>query len=59
MSFFFHSQLTDISDDGYLCLMADNGDLREDLKVPEADLGAQLRTDYDAGKDILVNILLA
>nr|CAH7719405.1 unnamed protein product [Callosobruchus chinensis] len=26
--------LTDISDDGYLSLMSDNGDLREDLKVP-------------------------
>lgn len=50
-------QLTDISDDGYLCLMADNGDLREDLKVPEGEVGAQLRAEYDAGKDILCTVL--
>lgn len=50
-------QLTDISDDGYLCLMADNGDLREDLKIPDGEVGAQLRTDYDAGKDILCTVL--
>lgn len=50
-------QLTDISDDGYLCLMADNGDLREDLKIPEGEVGAQLRADYDAGKDILCTVL--
>lgn len=50
-------QLTDISDDGYLCLMADNGDLREDLKIPEGDVGQQLRAEYDAGKDILCTVL--
>lgn len=50
-------QLTDISDDGYLSLMSDNGDLREDLKVPEGEVGAQLRTEYDAGKDILCTVL--
>nr|CAD7406074.1 unnamed protein product [Timema poppensis] len=46
-------QLTDISDDGYLCLMADNGDLREDLKIPEGELGQQLRADFEAGKELL------
>ena len=50
-------QLTDISDDGYLCLMADNGDLREDLKIPDGEVGAQLRAEYDAGKDILCTVL--
>jgi translation initiation factor 5A len=53
--FFFLQQLTDISDDGYLCLMADNGDLREDLKIPDGELGTQLRADYDAGKELLVS----
>lgn len=51
-------QLTDI-DDGYLTLMADNGDLREDLKIPDGDLGTQLRADYDVGKELLVsNVVL-
>lgn len=48
-------QLTDISDDGYLTLMNDGGDLREDLKLPEADLGVQLRTEFDNGKELLVS----
>lgn len=34
--------------------MADNGDLREDLKIPDGELGTQLRADYDAGKELLV-----
>ncbi|GLG94579.1 Eukaryotic translation initiation factor 5A [Gryllus bimaculatus] len=50
-------QLTDISDDGYLCLMADNGDLREDLKIPDGELGQQLRADFDAGKELLCTVL--
>lgn len=54
----FAPQLTDISDDGYLCLMADNGDLREDLKIPDGELGTQLRADYDAGKELLVSCTL-
>ena len=47
-------QLTDISDDGYLTLMSDGGDLREDLKLPEGELGAQLRAEFDFGKELLV-----
>uniref|UniRef100_A0A1B6EIB1 Eukaryotic translation initiation factor 5A n=1 Tax=Cuerna arida TaxID=1464854 RepID=A0A1B6EIB1_9HEMI len=50
-------QLTDISDDGYLCLMSDNGDLREDLKLPDSDLGAQIKSEYDNGKDLICTVL--
>ncbi|XP_050521891.1 eukaryotic translation initiation factor 5A [Daktulosphaira vitifoliae] len=50
-------QLTDISDDNYLSLMTDNGDLREDLKLPEGDLGVQLKTEFDSGKDIICTVL--
>ncbi|EDV90906.1 eukaryotic translation initiation factor 5A [Drosophila grimshawi] len=50
-------QLTDISDDSYLTLMSDSGGLREDLKIPEGALGASLRADYDAGKDLLCTVL--
>lgn len=46
-------QLTDI-DEEYLVLMGDNGDLREDLKIPEGELGAQLKAEYDNGKELLV-----
>lgn len=51
-------QLTDISDDGYLSLMTDGGDIREDLKVPDGDLGNQLRSEFDAGKELLVCIII-
>lgn len=49
-------QLTDISDDGYLTLMTDAGDLREDLKLPEGELGTQLRSEFDSGKELLVSV---
>lgn len=38
--------------------MADNGELREDLKIPDGDLGTQLRADYESGKELLVSMLL-
>ncbi|XP_005188285.2 eukaryotic translation initiation factor 5A-like [Musca domestica] len=50
-------QLIDISDDGYLTLMYDNGEFREDLKLPEGDVGNSLRTDFDNGKDLLCTVL--
>lgn len=49
-------QLTDISDDNYLSLMNDGGDIREDLKVPDGELGNTLRADYESGKELLVII---
>lgn len=36
-------------------MMNDNGDLREDLKVPDGDMGAQLRTDFENGRELLVS----
>ena len=36
--------------------MSDNGDLREDLKVPDGTLGEQVRADFEAGKELLVCI---
>lgn len=37
--------------------MSDNGELREDLKIPDGDLGTQLKSEYDAGKELLVSSL--
>lgn len=51
-------QLTDI-DDGFLVLMSDGGDLREDLKIPDGELGVQLRSEYDAGRELLVSCGIA
>jgi len=52
-------QLMDISDDGYLTLMSDGGDLREDLKLPDGDLGSQLKGEFDNGREILCTVLKA
>ncbi|XP_034112174.1 eukaryotic translation initiation factor 5A-like [Drosophila nasuta] len=52
-------QLITISDDDYLSLMTETGDLREDLKLPEGTLGTTLRNDSDAGKDILCTVMKA
>jgi translation initiation factor 5A len=51
--------LVSISDDGYLSLMDDSGDIREDLKVPDGELGTQLRSDFDNGRSLLCTVLKA
>ena len=38
-------------------MMNDNGDLREDLKVPDGDLGTQIRADFENGREVLVSLL--
>ena len=48
-------QLCDI-DDGYLSLMDDGGDMREDLKVPDGDIGEEIRSAIADGREILVSI---
>lgn len=50
-------RLTDISliaDGGYFILIADNGDLCDEIKIPDGELGFQLQTDFVSGKELLV-----
>jgi len=51
-------QLLDI-DDGYLSLMDDGGNTRDDLKLPESDLGAEIQQNVSDGKDIICTVLSA
>ncbi|XP_050954778.1 eukaryotic translation initiation factor 5A-1 [Labeo rohita] len=51
-------QLVDISE-GFLSLMLDNGDVREDLRVPEGDLGKEIESKFAAGEEMLVTVLSA
>ena len=46
-------QLLDI-EDGFLSLMDDTGNTRDDLKVPEGDIGEEIQREYGDGKDLLV-----
>lgn len=41
--------------DGYLSLLQDSGEVREDLKIPEGDLGKEIESKHDAGEEILVS----
>jgi len=53
-------QLIDISDDGFATLMNDKGDTRDDLKVPEGELGQKIREDF--GKEestVIVTVMSA
>lgn len=51
-------QLLDI-DDGYLSLMTADGDTKDDVKVPEGELGDKIQQEFDEGKDLLVSIIAA
>ncbi|CAH1239908.1 EIF5A [Branchiostoma lanceolatum] len=51
-------QLIDIAD-SYMSLMDDTGDTREDLKVPDGDVGAEILSRFDNGDSFNVTILKA
>lgn len=39
--------------------MSTDGNPKDDVKVPEGELGQQIQADFDAGKDLHVSILAA
>lgn len=39
--------------------MAQDGTSKDDVKVPEGDLGKQISEGFEAGKDLLVTIISA
>jgi len=51
-------QLVNI-DEGFLNLMTQDGTPKDDVKVPEGDLGVQIQSDFEEGKDLLVTIVSA
>jgi len=53
-------QLCNISEDGFLSLLLENGDMREDIKVPEdPSLANEIRSRFDNGDDMLLTVLAA
>ncbi|XP_059847608.1 eukaryotic translation initiation factor 5A-1-like [Hypanus sabinus] len=42
--------------DGYLSLMTDSGEIREDLKLAEGDLGKEILQRFEAGEDLMVTV---
>jgi translation initiation factor 5A len=51
-------QLVNI-DDGFLNLMNTDGVAKDDVRVPEGDLGKEIQAGFDDGKDLIVSILSA
>jgi len=51
-------QLVNI-DDGFLNLMNSDGVTKDDVKVPEDTLGAEIQSSFDQGKELLVTIIAA
>ncbi|XP_055013663.1 eukaryotic translation initiation factor 5A-1-like [Boleophthalmus pectinirostris] len=51
-------QLTDI-DDGFLSLLQDDGTQREDLKLPDDDLGKEILRKFENDEQLLVTVLKA
>merc|ERR1711865_185015 len=53
-------QLCDITDDGYLSLMASGGDMRDDIKLPDdAGIAKKLKDRFDGDIDTMVTLLKA
>ena len=46
-------------DDGFLNLMTQDGTAKDDVKLPEGDMGKQIQAEFDDGKDLLVTIVSA
>ncbi|KAL7716010.1 Eukaryotic translation initiation factor 5A [Entamoeba marina] len=43
--------------DGYCTLLQENGDIREDLKVPAGELGKRIEEQFDDGMELMVAVL--
>ena len=46
-------------DDGFLSLMLDDGSTKDDVKLPEGAIGAQMETELENGKELLVTVVAA
>lgn len=39
-----------------MTLMSDNGDIREDLRVPDSEVGRDITGKFEAGDDFMVSV---
>merc|ERR1712241_122745 len=52
-------QLLDVSDDGFLSIMDDTGNTRDDIRCPEGTVGEECRAAIADGRDIMCTVLKA
>ncbi|CAG8706479.1 12456_t:CDS:2 [Ambispora leptoticha] len=46
-------------DDNYLSLMTNDGSTKDDVRVPEGEMGEKIQSDFDEGKELLVTVISA
>lgn len=46
-------------DDGFLNLMTNDGETKDDVKAPDSELGEKMQAEFDAGKELMVTIVSA
>jgi len=46
-------------DDGFLSLMTQEGDTKDDVRVPDGELGEKISAEFEEGKDLLVSVISA
>ena len=46
-------------DDGFLSLMMPDGSTKDDVKVPEGEIGNRIQADFDEGKELIVTVISA
>ena len=51
-------QLVDI-DDGFLNLMTNDGTSKDDVKLPEGEIGEKIQVEFDEGKELLITVISA
>ncbi|XP_047049279.1 eukaryotic translation initiation factor 5A-5-like isoform X2 [Lolium rigidum] len=53
-------QLIDITEDGYVSLLTENGNTKDDLKLPtDESLLTQIKDGFNEGKDLMVSVMSA
>ncbi|XP_075514517.1 eukaryotic translation initiation factor 5A-2-like [Primulina tabacum] len=53
-------QLIDISEDGFVSLLTENGNTKDDLKLPtDENLLVQIKGGFEEGKDLVVSVMSA
>eukprot|EP00695_Tsukubamonas_globosa_P001685 TRINITY_DN2747_c0_g1_i1.p1 TRINITY_DN2747_c0_g1~~TRINITY_DN2747_c0_g1_i1.p1 ORF type:complete len:126 (+),score=25.93 TRINITY_DN2747_c0_g1_i1:361-738(+) len=52
-------QLMNVSDDNFSSLLGENGDTRNDLKLPENEMGDQIKEAFEEGHEVVVTVFSA
>ncbi|ESR52009.1 eukaryotic translation initiation factor 5A [Citrus sinensis] len=53
-------QLIDISEDGFVSLLTENGNTKDDLRLPtDENLLSQIKDGFESGKDLVVSVQCA